>query len=127
MKKSNLFLLVAVLILLTSLAIYNTNLRAEYVSGAYKDPYRDFKTLNFKEFDAIVINATNGVNVNLQQGNFKVRVRENELKNIKFKLVNNQLVLDVNFPKENGYFNGREQVVITLPVLKSLAFATKPV
>jgi len=125
MKKSNLFLLVAAIILFVSLAIYNTNLRAEYLTGTYKDPYRNFKTLNFKEFDAIVINAGNGANVSLKQGDFQVRVREKATEYIKFKLVNQQLVLDVDYLNNAGYLNGQEHVVITLPFLKSLRFVTK--
>jgi major membrane immunogen (membrane-anchored lipoprotein) len=63
MKKSNLFLLVAVIVLLVSLAIYNTNLRAKFLAGTYKDPYRNFETLNFKNFNTVAVNAASEISV----------------------------------------------------------------
>ncbi len=51
MKTSNKFLFAAIVLTLLSLVVYDILLKAAYKSGNYADPYKDFVTLNFKDFD----------------------------------------------------------------------------
>ncbi|MDB5262544.1 MAG: hypothetical protein JWQ14_1825 [Adhaeribacter sp.] len=126
MKKSNIFLLVAVIILLASLVSYNTTLKAEYLSGAHRDPYRHFNTFNLKGFDEIAINTNNGVNVKIQQGSHQARILKRETENIKFKQVGKLLMVEINYPEDRNNYYGPEQVVITMPILKALRADTTP-
>lgn len=126
MKKSNLVVLAAIILLLGALATYNSALKAEYLSGSYKDPYYYFTSLNLKDFDAVAINAASEVSVVIKQGpEHKVQVRKDDTENIKVKKEGKLLVVDVTYPKERRNFDSRERVVITLPNLKSVTADAK--
>ncbi len=77
MKTSNKFLFAAVVFTLLSLVVYDLMLKAEYKSGDYTDPYKNFVTLNFKDFDVLDLHSSTAANVKLVQGPFSVRIDEN--------------------------------------------------
>jgi flagellar motor protein MotB len=119
MKKSNLFVLAAVIILFASLVSYNTTLRAQYVSGVYKDPYRNFETLNLKNFNAVAVNAASEISVTIRQGpNYKVQLFTPDADKIKVTQEGNQLLIDAKYQQDRRYLGDREKVVITLPTLQ---------
>jgi hypothetical protein len=103
------------------MASYNSALKAEYLSGSYKDPYYYFTTLNVKDFDVVAVNAASEISVVIKHGSeHKVQVRKDDMENIKVKQNANTLVVDVTYPRERRDFDSRERVVITLPQLKSV-------
>jgi len=120
MKTSNKLLLSALIIFVISLGIYNTALKAEYLTGNYKDPFKDFNTLKFSDFDEIQINAANEIDVNITQGPNKVRVSKRAGSNIKITQQGRKLVLDVVYEKNKASHRG-EEVLITCPNLKAIS------
>ncbi len=92
-------------------------LKAEYVSGSYKDPYGNYITLKFKDFDTVDVNSTSAVNVKFVQGPFSVRVDNDALDFTKIKQQGNRLKIDAAF--KGDYINNRNPyiVVISCPKL----------
>jgi hypothetical protein len=74
MKTSIKLLLVALLVSVLSLFAYDMMIRTEYRSNAYKNQYRYFTDLNFKDFDTIDVRSVSASNVLFTQGPFRVRI-----------------------------------------------------
>jgi hypothetical protein len=74
MKTSNKYLLASAVLTLLSLVVYDLFLRAEYRSGNYADPYKDFVTLKFKDFDVLDLPSSTAANVKIVQGPFSIRM-----------------------------------------------------
>jgi hypothetical protein len=74
MKTSNKFLLTAAVFTLLSLVVYDLFLRAEFKSGDYADPYKDYVTLNFKDFNMLDLPSSTAVNAKIVQGPFSIRM-----------------------------------------------------
>ncbi len=126
MKKSNILIVAAAIFILLSMLVYNTALKAEFLSGAHKDPYHNFKTLNLKDFDAVAVNAGSEVGVKIQAGKeTNVRVRKDDEEYIKFKVVNRVLMIDVAYKAERRNYDGRERVIVTLPALTAVTTDSK--
>ena len=117
MKTSNKLILTALLLLLIALTAYNYLLKAEYDSGRYKDPDRNYITLKFKDFDTVDVNSTSAVNVKFIQGPFSVRVDADALGFTKIKQEGRRLKLNAVF--ERGYIQNFSPyvVIITCPNL----------
>lgn len=127
MKTSTALLLTAFLILLGSLAAYNMALKTEYNKGTYKDPYRDFITLNYRDFDQVEINPATEMNVKIMAGDYKVQVHKSATDFIQFKKAGRQLQVNLVYPQEEQELRSWELVVITCPQLidlKTNAFYT---
>lgn len=117
MKISNILIVAALLLILFSLLAYDKMLRSEYLSGRYKDPYGNFVTLKYINFDAIDVNASTVANVKLVQGPFKVIIDNNALDYVKIKQVGNRLQIDVNFEYHFMYNSNPYTLVISCPKL----------
>jgi len=111
MKTSNKLILTAVLLLLFALTAYNYLLKAEYLSGRYKDPYRSYITLKFKDFDTVDVNSTTAVNVKFIQGPFSVRVDADALDFAKIKQRGRCLEINAAF-KRNYIQNPNPYIVV---------------
>ena len=74
MKTSNKLILAALLLLVISLLSYDYLLKSEFLTGSYKNPYKNFITLKFKNFDTINVNSVSAANVKFEQGPFRVRM-----------------------------------------------------
>jgi len=110
-KTSNKLILAALFLLLVSLTGYDYLLRAEYISGRYRDPYSTFITLKFTNFDAVDVNSTSAVNVKFVQGPFSVRVDTGALEFAKFKQQGNRLKIYATF-KGDYIQNGNPYIVV---------------
>jgi hypothetical protein len=117
MKTSNKLVTVAFLLILASLFVYDHLLKAEYISGRYKDPYGNYITLKFKDFDTVDVNSTSAVNVKFIQGAFSVRVDNDAIDFTKIKQEGNRLKIDAAF--KGDYINNPNLyiVVISCPKL----------
>ena len=62
------------MIILVSLVGYDFLLKAEYASGNYKIPFKDYKLLEWKDFDKVDVNGSTAANVKFVQGPFSVRI-----------------------------------------------------
>jgi hypothetical protein len=74
MKTSNKLILVAILVILVCLVAYDLLLKAAYLSGDYKTPYKSYTTLPWKNFDIVEVNSSTAVNVQFVQGPFSVKI-----------------------------------------------------
>jgi hypothetical protein len=117
MKTSNKLIAVVVFLILVSLLVYNYQLKAEYTSGRYKNPYRNFTTLKLKDFDAVDINSTTAANVKLVQGPFSVRVDSAALEYVNIKQQGNRLKINADFARDFRYNYNSYVVVISCPKL----------
>lgn len=121
MKKSNVLLIVGVILILAALVVYDLRLRSEYKSGAYKDPYRNFVQLPNKDFDVVELLSSTAVNAKLIQGPFKVMIDDGARR---FTKVSQQgRVLRISAEFENDYlFNPQPyMLLISCPTLNSLS------
>ncbi len=97
MKTSNRFVCLALILTLLSLVVYDLLLKAEFRSGRYKEPYRNYAALEFKDFDVLDLNSATVANVKLVQGPFNVRVDKYALDYVKLKQEGKRLQIDVVF------------------------------
>ena len=120
MKTSNKWLLAALLVLLASLTAYNMGLRAEYASGAYKDPLRNTIALNFNNFSEVDVQAAHLMGVKLVAGPYSVRVNKDAAEYVKISQQGRRLTIALVFAKERESLGGRNVVTISLPQLRRL-------
>lgn len=114
MKKSNLFLIVAVLVFLASILAFDFGLKARYHKTDFKNPYDEFKALNFKDFDSIHVNASTMANVKFLQGPFKVLVFEDRAEIVRVTQQGKSLSIDVN-TKGDNHEDAAFTLIITCP------------
>ncbi|NML64826.1 hypothetical protein HHL22_06370 [Hymenobacter sp. RP-2-7] len=120
MKTSNLLLLIAALVLLGSLTAYNMALRAEYRSGTYKDPLREYSRLKFKDFDEVAVPAASAAGVKIVAGSFGVRLSPDAAKYLHVTQQGRRLVVSAVFP-EQWHWLPNDAVVISCPRLAALS------
>ena len=120
LKTSTILLLTAGFILLGSLVAYNMALKFEYNTGSYKDPYRNFVTVNYRDFDQISINPATEMNVKIIAGDYNVRVHKYATDYITFKKSGHNLQVDLVYPQEVKRQPYGDLVVITCPRLTTL-------
>ena len=120
MKTSLKFLLAALVVLLASLTAYNMALRAEYRSGAYKDPLRHYSALDFKDFTEIDVPAASLLNVKIMAGPFNVWVNPAAEKFVRISQRSGRLVVALAMPEQAQPLGWGETVVISCPHLAAL-------
>jgi hypothetical protein len=86
-------------ILLVSVTIYDFALKAEYLSGNYKNPFAGYASKNIKDFNEIEVDAINMLHVTIQQGDYAVRVSKTNTDSIKLTQTGNRLIVNVDFAK----------------------------
>ncbi|MGZ3874058.1 MAG: hypothetical protein ACXVJD_14145 [Mucilaginibacter sp.] len=119
MRTSNKILLAALVFMIIALVLYDYQLKAAYQKGDYKNPYRNFVTLNYTGFNAIELNASTAVNIMLVKGPFKVIAAPDAIEYLKIRQRNGTLVIDANF--KDNYQSGRAAYLlyISCPSLSS--------
>jgi hypothetical protein len=120
LKTSTILLLTAGFILLGSLVAYNMALKTEYTKGTYKDPYRNFVTLDYRDFNQIEINPASDINVKIMSGNYKVQVHKHATDYITFTKNGSNLQVNLNYLKEEQQQPYGDVIVITCPQLTQL-------
>ncbi|GAA4498015.1 hypothetical protein GCM10023172_14070 [Hymenobacter ginsengisoli] len=120
MKTSIKLLLAAFIVLLASLTAYNMALRAEYRSGAYKDPLRGYTALAFKNFTEVDVPAAGLLKVKIMAGPFGVWVHPSAGKVVRVSQQGGRLVVAAVFPDHAQAPNWGETVVISCPNLVGL-------
>jgi hypothetical protein len=117
MKTSNKLAIAAVILILAAMFFYDLKLKAAYLSGDYKNPFRDFVAMNFKNFNSIKLNASTASNIVVKQGPFSVKIEPNGNNYVKVAQTGSTLNIDVAF--SGNYQNPRYDyvMVITCPNL----------
>jgi hypothetical protein len=120
MRTSNKILLAAFALLAISLAIYDFELKTEYQRGDYKNPYRNFVTLNYTGFRSVELNCSTAANIMLVKGPFKVLANPDVMEFIKVEQHDGVLVINANF-KYSFEGNGSPYILyISCPELLSV-------
>ena len=122
MKTSNKLLFSAIGLILLSLVVYDTLLKAEYKTGNYKDPYRSFVILKFADFNILDIHSSTAANVKFVQGPFSVRIDEDALKYVTVSQEGTHLRIDATF--EGNYQGNMNQYILLISCPKLLEVNT---
>jgi len=101
MKTSNKLIIVVVLVILFSLVVYDLLLKAAYMSGDYKIPYKNYVSLPWKDFDIVEVNSSTAANVQFVQGPFSVKIDDRALEYTTVRQQGNRLQINANF--EHNY------------------------
>jgi hypothetical protein len=98
MKTSTKILMATLAILVISLVVYDLSLKAEYRKGDYTNPYRDYNSLNYSDFNEIELNASTAVNIILVQGPYKVLANPSADDFLHVSKQGRRLVISAAFP-----------------------------
>jgi Putative auto-transporter adhesin, head GIN domain len=120
MKTSNKLILAALLLLVVSLVSYDYMIKSEFLSGTYLNPYKDFVTLKFKDFDVVDVNSSTAANVKFVQGPFSVRIDTNAMEYVRFKQQSNRLQINAVFENNYLYNNHPFLIIISCPKLSQV-------
>ncbi len=120
MKTSNKFLFAAVVLTLISLVVYDILLKAAYKSGDYADPYKDFVTLKFKDFDIINLPSSSAANVKLVQGPFSVRMDKDASEFVQVNQEGKQLTIKAFFTENYRTTWSPYILLISCPALSAV-------
>jgi hypothetical protein len=132
MKTSTKLMISALVILIISIGIYNRALKAEYLTGNFKNPYRNYKAIAVKDFTEVEINAAKMMDVEFKQGPFAVYKANYSSDTVTFNKVGNKLIVNVDLPEkpieskgytdqdEDRYDYSHEGIIICCPNLKVL-------
>jgi hypothetical protein len=117
MKTSNQLMLIALLVTVASMVAFDFLLKAAYLSGDYKIPFKNYITLQWKDFDIVDLGSSNTANVKFIQGPFSVRIDGHAREYIRLSQTGNRLAIDASF--EGNYFGNSNQylLVISCPTL----------
>ena len=117
MKTSNKLALAGVVLILAAMVWFDLIMKSAYFSGDYKKPFRDYITLDFKNFNTIKLNASTAANIIVKQGPFDVKIEPFGKNYVKLTQKGEALQIDVSF--EGSYQNPRFDyvVLITCPNL----------
>lgn len=120
MKISNKLIVATLLLTIIALFIYDEMLKTEYVTGRYKDPYRNYVSLNFKDFDSLDINSSTVANAKIVQGPFGVRIDKNAEEYVNITKKGNRLIVSADFKSSSLYNPNIYVVIISCPKLSRL-------
>jgi hypothetical protein len=120
MKTSNKFLLAAAVFTLLSLVVYDLFLRAEFKSGNYADPYKDYVTLNFKDFDKLDLASSTAANVKIIQGPSNVRIDKNAKSYVRVQQQGSHLLINASFDGNYQTTSSQYILLISCPKLSEV-------
>ncbi|WP_184550876.1 hypothetical protein [Mucilaginibacter sp. FT3.2] len=106
---------------------YDLLLKKEFLTGNYKDIYSRYIPLQYKDFDALEINAPQKASVSIVRGPFGVRAEPHVLEYIHFTQTGRLLQMNMKYSAERFYNGDGYRVVISCPYLtdvKTSAFIT---
>lgn len=124
MKKSNIFLIAALLVFLASILAFDYGIKTRYSKGDFRNRYEEFTALGFKDFDSIEVNASTMANVKFIQGPFSVRVFEDRADIVKVTQQGRQLSINVD-TKGNNYEDSPFTLLVSCPKINLLVADNK--
>ena len=117
MKTSSKLILVVVLVTLICLVAYNLLLKAAYLSGDYKMPYKNYVTLPWKNFDIVEVNSSTSANVKFVQGPFSVKIDGYALEYTTIRQQGNRLQITAAFENKHLWDPHPYLILISCPKL----------
>jgi hypothetical protein len=119
MKTSNKLLLLATVILFGYLAVFNFQLRAEYIKGDFRNPYYGMKFTPLNSFTTIQHNAGNVVVLRIEKGpKFGVWMRDNLKEKLALTERNNTLFVDYVDKQHFNYY--QSGIVVVCPEVNTV-------
>jgi hypothetical protein len=112
MKTSNKLLVAAFALIIASLIFYDITLKESYLGGDYKRPFKDFTSLNFKNFNSIDLSASTAANIILEQGPFSEKIEPTAKRFVKVSQKAGTLLIEAAFP--SNYENSRAAYVLII-------------
>ena len=112
MKTSNKLLFTAIIVVVISLFFYDLGMRSSFLRGDYKNPYRDFVSLNFKDFKTIDLRCETAANIIVTQGPFSVKMSPDGESFVKVSQNADTLRIASAFPHD--YFGSSEPYVLVI-------------
>jgi len=119
MKISNKLILAALLLLVITLVRYDYLVKSEFLTGNYKNPYKDFIPLKFKDFDTINLNSVSAGSVKFVQGPFSVKMSPFGSEFMRLGQQKRTLNIDAVF--EYGYQNTPDPYILIISCPKIAA------
>lgn len=120
MKTSYKYLLAATILILSSLFVYDLLVRAEYRSENYTNPYRNFVTLKFKDFDILDLPSSTAANVKIVQGPFSVRLDKYAVDFVHVSQEGKRLRIEANFDGNYQSTSSPYILIISCPILSEV-------
>jgi hypothetical protein len=117
MRTSNKIILAAVLITLVCLVGYDLLLKAAYMSGDYKNPYKSYIALPWKNFDIVEVNSSTSANVKFVQGPFSVKIDGHALEYTSIKQQGKRLQINAGFENKHLWDPYPYLILISCPKL----------
>ena len=121
MKTSNKLFVAAVALVLGSLATYDAALHAEYGTGHFRDPLRNYQALGLRNFDRISVPAAGRLHVKIERGPFAVHLNKDAAEYVHVTQQNGQLAVALDYPKEWKWLGQKDALRITCPQLAALS------
>ncbi len=118
MKTSNKLIVTALILIVVSLFGYDYLLKQEYLSGNYKNPYRDFVEMKFHDFDSVDVKSSTAINVKFVQGPYKVLADTNILNNLLIKQEGHTLSIAGTFKQNENFSRSTYILLVSCPNLK---------
>ncbi|MDB5090567.1 MAG: hypothetical protein JWR09_4561 [Mucilaginibacter sp.] len=112
MKTSNKFIIAAALLIIVSLVYFDLLIRVSYQSGTYKNLYKDYVALNFKDFKSIDLDASTAANIIVKQGPFSVKMEPGAARFVRVSQKGETLYINVAFP--GNFENSRADYVLII-------------
>jgi len=107
------------MLFIISLAVYDMGLKAEYLKGDYTNPYREYVSFNYKNFDKIELNSSTAINIRIVKGPFKVLASPFAMDFLKITKVNKTLILNAVFGDHYRSINSDYILYISCPNLSA--------
>jgi hypothetical protein len=127
MKTSTKIFMGGIVFLVLCIGGYDLLLKKEFLTGRYKNIYSHYTTLQYKNFDALEINASQKASICVVQGPFSIKIDPNTAEYIHFTQNGRNLQMDVQYTAERFYNGDGYRVIISCPYLSSVktnAFVT---
>ncbi|HVV55411.1 MAG TPA: hypothetical protein VHC47_08810 [Mucilaginibacter sp.] len=100
-----------------SLAAYDLDLKAEYKKGDYTNPYRDYTSLDYRDFDEIELDASTAANLIITQGPYKILVNPGAHDFLHVSKLGRRLVIKAAFPDHYRAFTSEYMICVSCPKL----------
>lgn len=121
MKTSIKILLTSLLLIIVSLVVYDSQLRAEYLQGNFRKPFGDFTPANFRNFNSIELRSGTAINIMVTKGPYKVMVDPGAGDFVKLSKQGDKLIVQAVFNDHYRYHGNDYTIFISCPNLESFS------
>ncbi|MGN8071015.1 hypothetical protein [Mucilaginibacter sp. 22184] len=125
MRTSVKILIAATVLVIVTLGIYDFQLKAEYLRGDFKNPFRDYIATDFSDFDSIDLHSASAINLMVLRGPYKVTIEPTAMDFVKITKRGRTLVFDASYKDHYRNINSEYVVFVSCPDLKAFTTDTR--